>query len=161
MHFDCWSSEHQSVFIPIRVSTAEGCFRSRLSTSQVNSPSITPNSCQFVVLWPLDLGIFNWCFRSKVIKPSIFVYICETPSWTPLVKLSTQGHRRWCVCVCLGELAETRPMCLPLQCFFFSLCQSVFGADWEKWCEVRAGVMNVWASGSLSGWNAFTQRIYS
>lgn len=35
------------------------------------------------------------------------------------------------------ELAKTLPMCFPLQCFLFSLRQSVFAADLEKWREVR------------------------
>lgn len=35
------------------------------------------------------------------------------------------------------DLAGTLPMCFPLQCFLFSLRQSVFAADWEKWREVR------------------------
>ncbi len=47
------------------------------------------------------------------------------------------------------ELAETLPMCFPLQCFLFSLRQSVFAADWEKWREVRPVCCFVWPSGSV------------
>lgn len=86
-----------------------------------------------------------WYSNFAVFKLSTTVCNCENWSWTTCVhpvKPEQWNPRPQEVACCRSR--QTHPMCFPLQCLLLSLCQSVFAADWEKWWEVRAGVMNVW-----------------
>lgn len=117
--------------------------------SHVNSSSVAPACLWCCNIWIcifIQPHLTAHVKKFAVIKWSTSVCICEIWSWATcvhLVKPAQWNPRPQEVACCRSW--QTRPMCFPLQCFSLSLCQSVFAADWEKWWEVRAGVMNVWA----------------
>lgn len=68
------------------------------------------SSCQCVVLWPLDLDIYNRYFRSKVIKPQLLCTSAklhpEPHQWNKAPKTTGGG-----VCVSGGAGRDTSNVC--------------------------------------------------